>query len=160
MYEFDFGSELITLHSRTPLHLLDEGILANGRLVFASVPHADSSHATVLDGTLRCATRETLCSAFSDELWEISVLYRIRGSGCHVEDSSTIPTASPPHNYTHLTTARGSRSPICRTLHTLGTFTPPLGSTRTAMDISRNLPSLLVKGRNVCRVEGGCLVSV
>ena len=103
MYEFDFGSELITLHSRTPLHLLDEGTLANGRPVSASVPHDDSSHATVLDGILRCAMRKTLCSAFSDELWEISILYRIRGSGCHVEDSPTIPTASPPHNYTHLT---------------------------------------------------------
>ena len=103
MYEFDFGSELITLHSCTPPHLSDEGILANGPPVSASVPHADSSHATVLDDTLRCAMRKTLCSAFSDELWEISVLYRIRGSGCHVEDSSTIPTASPPHNYTHLT---------------------------------------------------------
>lgn len=85
MYEFDFGSELITLHSRTPPHLLDEGILVDGQLVFASVPHDDSSHATVLGDTLRCATRETLRSAFSDELWEISILYRIRGSGCHVQ---------------------------------------------------------------------------
>ena len=63
MYEFDFGSELITLHSRTPLHLLDEGILADGRLVFASVPHADGSRATVLGDTLRYAMRKTLCSA-------------------------------------------------------------------------------------------------
>ena len=125
MYEFDFGSELITLHSCTPSHLLDEGTLANGRLVFASVPHADSSHATVLDGTLRCAMRKTLCSAFSDELWEISILYRIRGSGCHVEDSSTIPTASPLTITRISHRARITISHLSNTSHTRNLHTSP-----------------------------------
>ena len=157
MYEFDFGSELITLHSRTPLHLLDEGILADGRLVSASVPHDDSSRATVLVDTLRCAMYKTLRSAFSDELWEISILYRIRGSGCHVEGihPPSRPLAPSQSHASH--TARGSRSPICRTLHTLETFTPLFGSIGMVVDISRNLPSLLVTDRNVCHANGGVL---
>ena len=80
-----FGSELITLHSHTPLRLLDEGILADGRLVFASVPHDDGSHATVLVDCLALCDVQDSAFCFSDEQWEISIPCRIRGSGCHVE---------------------------------------------------------------------------
>ena len=142
------------MHSCTPSHLLDEGVLANGRLVFASVPHADSSHATVLDGILRCAMRE-IC------VLRHSTNYGRSPSSIASEGQAVTWKTRPPsrplapsqlhasHNRARITISH------CRTLYTLGTFTPPLGSTRTAMDISRNLPSLLVKGRNVCRVERG-----
>ena len=160
MYEFDFGSELITLHSCTPPHLSNEGILANGRPVSASVPHADSSHATALNDTLRCATCKTLCSAFSDELWEISVLYRIRGSGCHVEDSSTIPTASPPHNYTHLTPRADHNLPFVEHFAHSEPSHLPSDQLERPWTLLGTFRLCLQEGRNACRVERGCLVSV
>ena len=151
------GSELITLHSHTPLHLLDEGILADGRFVFASVPHGDGSRAIVLVDCLALRDVQDSAFCFSDEQWEISVLCRIRGSGCHVEGihPPSRPLAPSQSHASH--TARGSRSLICRTLHTLGTFTPLFGSTRMVVDISRNLPSLLVTDRNVCHANGDVL---